>query len=133
MAKYMNLPKVEIYCDGAASRNGLDGATAGWAWCLLVNGKLAAENSGKIVGGTNNQGELTAIIEALRFVEENAQNNWTRNPGGTVELKNKELWQVLFNLNQDLNIKFYWIRGHGDSYWNNYVDRMAVKETKNDT
>lgn len=160
MAKYMSLPKVEIYCDGAASRNGLDGAIAGWAWCLLVDEELTAENSGRIIGGTNNQGELTAVIKALEFVEENAQNtsypitlysdssycvkgvtewmynwkeyNWTRNPGGTAELKNKELWQALFNLSQNLNIKFYWIKGHGDSYWNNYVDKMAVKETKND-
>ena len=152
------LPKIEIYTDGAASNNGRVGAIAGWAWCFLSDDKLIADNCGKLPGGTSNQGELIAIIEALRFLRNNCRNpkhpvtlysdssycvkginewiinwkkyDWYRNAQQTAELKNRELWQELDTLKNELNVTFLWVKGHSDNKYNNYVDSLATKMTK---
>lgn len=154
----LKIPKIEIYTDGAASFNGCENAVAGWGWCLLVDGDLVAQDSGRIIGGTNNQGELTAILEALKFIKENAQNpnypivlysdsnycikgitewinkwveyDWFRNEAKTSLLKNKELWQELYSLKNELNITFLWVKGHSNNKFNEYVDFLATEETK---
>lgn len=151
--------EINIYCDGASSFNGLPNAVAGWAWALLINEELIYKNSGRIEGGTSNQGELTAIIEALNFIKKHAKNldypitlysdssycikgitewiynwkknNWYRNANQTAEVKNKELWQELDNLNSLLNIEWKWIKGHQkENSFNNYVDELARAQTK---
>lgn len=150
--------KVELYTDGAACRNGMEDAVAGWAWCLLVNGEIIAENSGKILGGSNNQGELQSIIEGLCFIYENAKdldypitvysdstycikgitewvynwkkNNWYRNGKQTAELKNKEYWKKLDKINNYLNITWQWVKGHDGNKFNEYVDDLAYRAAR---
>lgn len=62
---------IRIYTDGACSKNGYDGAIAGWGYVVvLVNGELCKavhSDKGAIPDGTNNVGELTAIKNAIIY------------------------------------------------------------------
>ncbi len=151
--------KIEIYTDGSSSFNGQPGAIAGWAWALLVDEELIHEGSGRIEGGTSNQGELTAIIRSLEFIKEHANDqnqkiilysdssycikgitewvpkwkkyNWHRNEKQTAKIKNLELWQELDYLNSLFNIDWQWVKGHlKEDNYNNYVDKLARAQTK---
>ena len=151
--------KIEIYTDGSSSFNGQPNAVAGWAWALLVDGELIYEDSGRIEGGTSNQGELTAIIKGLQFLREHANDHtrkiilysdsaycingisewihkwknygWYRNKGRTAAIKNLEYWQELDHLNSLLNIEWRWVKGHlKEDNYNNYVDKLAREQTR---
>lgn len=150
--------KIELYTDGAASRNGYADSVAGWAWCLVIDGEEVHNNAGRIPGGTNNQGELQAIIEGLDFIANNARNistpitvisdssycikgitewihnwkknNWYRNKQQTDEVKNKDYWVVLDTVARQLNLNWQWCKGHANTKWNNVVDRLAQAQTK---
>lgn len=63
------MTKVVYYTDGASSHNGTPNAKAGWGWVQVENNEPVAEGFGHIAGGTNNQGELLGIIEALRHAK----------------------------------------------------------------
>lgn len=53
-----------LFTDGSAIKNP---GPAGWAWVAVRNGQCLAYHAGPIRNGTNNQGELQAAINALRF------------------------------------------------------------------
>ena len=98
---------------------------------------------------TNNAMELTAAIKGLEALNEpcevilysdsayliNGFNlgwiykwkklGWKRTPKD--ELKNKELWIRLYELNQVHKIRFVKVKGHADNKYNNLCDQMAVK------
>ena len=57
--------KIIIYTDGSARGNP---GKAGWA-AILVNGKKILEIGGRSDHATNNQMELTAPIEALKYLK----------------------------------------------------------------
>jgi ribonuclease HI len=62
--------KVEIYTDGACSKNGKKGAQASWAFYLPEHNSLS--NAQRVPEGqsqTNQRGELMAISEAVKAVE----------------------------------------------------------------
>lgn len=148
--------KIELYTDGAATRNGLPGASAGFGWALIKDDVLINDGSGPIENGTNNQGELMGIIDGLKFIYENAENhfmpvivisdssycikgitewihNWKRNgwiASNKQEVKNKELWIELDELVTKLNLKWQWCKGHNNNKWNEYVDKLAYKAAR---
>ena len=57
--------KVEIYTDGSATTADKPG---GWAYVIIVDGKVYRERSGHLGKATNNVAELTAAIEGLTDV-----------------------------------------------------------------
>lgn len=61
--------KIEVYTDGACSKNGRDGACASWAFYFPEHQTLS--NAERVVGNTqtNQRGELTAIYEAVKVSE----------------------------------------------------------------
>jgi ribonuclease HI len=62
--------KVEVYTDGACSKNGKKGARASWAFYLSEHSNLS--NSGRVPENetqTNQRGELMAISEAVKALE----------------------------------------------------------------
>ena len=142
---------MKIYTDGATSNNGYEGAQGGWAY-ILVNdhNQIVAQGSGSLPEATNNQCEMTALIQACKAADhyedifdiysdsaycvncfkERWYIKWLRN--GWVNSKkepvaNKELWEQLIPYFQDPCYNFHKVQGHADDYWNNYVDRMAVE------
>lgn len=147
---------VKVYTDGACSSNGKENAKAGWAYVILnSDDKIIREVSGSIENGTNNIGELRAIIEAMAYCRNHdfdsieffcdsaycvngitdwmfnwKKYNWWRNEKQTAELKNRTMWIELDTLVDRKKMKFNKVKGHSDVSWNIYVDKLAVAQTK---
>ena len=118
----------------------------GWGAVLIYK-----ENKKEISGGdkntTNNIMEITAVIEALKMLKRECEvdvysdsayvvnafdkgwiYNWTKNNWKTAdkkEVKNKELWQELYNLIQKHKVEFIKVKGHSDNELNNRCDELA--------
>lgn len=138
------MSEVILYTDGACSGNPGPG---GWGFIMRhpASGK-EIKNSGGLPRTTNNQMELTAVIEGLLILKRPAsvevvsdstyvlnglekwmdgwkRNNWRRKEG---PVKNVELWQKLDELKQYHHLTFTWVRGHAEHPENEECDRLAV-------
>lgn len=137
------MEEVTIYTDGACSGNPGPG---GWG-AILISKDIKKEISGGNKDTTNNIMELTAVIEALKMLKYpckvnlysdsayvvNAfeqkwiygwiKKNWTTS--GKSPVKNKELWQELYNLTKIHNVTFNKVKGHSDNELNNRCDELA--------
>ncbi len=141
----MDLPKVEIFTDGACRGNPGPG---GWA-ALLRTGDKEREISGGEKLTTNNRMELRAAIEALRAlkrpcrVELHTDSNyvrdgitkwihgWKRNGWRTADrksVKNAELWEELHDAAARHEISWHWVKGHSGHPENDRVDALACAE-----
>lgn len=143
------MEKVVIYTDGACSGNPGPG---GWGTILKYK-NVKKEISGYMENTTNNIMEITAVIEGLKLLKYeceveiysdsayvvNAFNNhwiegWRKKNwinSSKEPVKNKELWQELYNLTKQHNVKFIKVKGHSDNEYNNRCDelaRLAIKE-----
>lgn len=128
---------VIIHTDGACKGNPGIGS---WAATLEYQGKIK-EISGVVEHTTNNQMELSAVIEALKILKESCQIDlytdsqyvqkgmmewiygWKQK--GWKKVKNVELWQELDSLAALHSIKWHWVRGHNGHHGNERVDRLA--------
>lgn len=140
--------KVFLYTDGACSGNPGPG---GWA-CLLKYNEAQKEISGGLKETTNNQMELTAVIEGLsllkkpcevelftdsKYVLEGATkwlNGWIQNGWKKADKKpvlNRELWEKLIPIFQKHTITWHWVKGHAGHPENERVDSMACIERDN--
>lgn len=143
--------KIIIYTDGAARGNP---GPAGWGVVVFVGSKVH-EFGGREEHATNNQMELTSAIEALKYIksqkldlpiEINADSkyvitgindwihNWLKNGWRSANKKpvlNQELWQELYELNQELNPKWHYVAGHSGHEWNDRVDLIATSFADN--
>ena len=137
---------VTIYTDGACSGNPGPG---GWA-AVLLYGDNKKEISGGSKNTTNNIMEITAVIEALKCLKFeceakvhsdsayvlNCFNNgwiqkWKKNNWQTASkepVKNKELWEELYNLVQKHKVEFIKVKGHSNVELNNRCDELARAE-----
>lgn len=142
------MEKVEIYTDGACSGNPGKG---GWG-AILIYGDVKKEISGAERETTNNRMELTAPIEALKLLKRpcdvtlysdsayliNAFKqgwiyNWQINGWKTADkkdVKNKELWEQIYEFTQIHKIEWVKVKGHSDNEYNNLCDKMAVNAIK---
>ena len=139
------MQKIIIYTDGACSGNPGPG---GWA-AVLIYGEYKKEIYGGSKNTTNNIMELTAIIEGLKALKQecevevysdsaysvNAFNqgwiyNWIKKGWKTADgsdVKNKELWQELYNLTKKHKVTFIKVKGHSNVELNNRCDELARK------
>ena len=137
------MQKVIIYTDGACSGNPGPG---GWA-AVLIYGEHKKEIYGGDKNTTNNIMELTAIIEGLKALKQECEvevysdsaysvngfnqgwiYNWIKKGWKTsdgTDVKNKELWQELYELTKKHKIKFIKVKGHSDVELNNRCDELA--------
>ena len=140
---------IEIYTDGSCLENPGNG---GWAAIIKIN-----ENKKKISGSekntTNNRMELLATINALKSINSDEEiniytdsqyvklgitewiNTWVKNNWKTSkkeEVKNKDLWTELYNLNKTLKVKWIWIKAHAGNPLNEEVDLLAKKAAELD-
>lgn len=139
---------VDIFTDGACSGN--PGA-GGWG-VILRYGKNEKELSGGADLTTNNQMELSAVIEALKSLKEPCDvtlttdsqyvvcgmtewmNNWIVRNWKTSDKKpvaNKELWQELKALSEKHKISWQWVKGHAGHPENERCDALARSYIKN--
>lgn len=150
----MQKNKITIYTDGAARGNP---GPAGWGSIVMI-GDEVHEMGGRVDHGTNNQMELTAPIEALKYlsarqdlVEKEVEifsdskyvihginewiHNWIKNNWRTAAKKpvlNQELWQALHALNQKFNPKWHYVAGHSGHKENDRVDEIATSFADNE-
>lgn len=142
----MQREKIIIYTDGAARGNP---GKAGWAVVFLF-GKKIFELGGAAKHATNNQMELTAPIEALKYLKKMKTDapleifsdskyvilgitewifNWQKNKWRNAAKKpvlNKELWEELFELSRHFKIKWTYVEGHNGDKWNDRADEIAT-------
>lgn len=139
---------IRIYTDGANSSNGKPWSHGGCGWIIIWDGV-------ELEGGksyepdidlpvTNNKMELNAIIHSLESLDDlkvsdqkiivrsdsqicvnGATGKWRRR-------KNLDLWnnlnQIMYRLKKRKNsVNFEWVKGHNGDYYNERVDRLAVK------
>ena len=135
---------IEIYTDGSCLKNPGNG---GWAAIIIKEGENN-EISGSEKDTTNNRMELLAPINALKKMSPNEQiiiytdskyvklgitewiNKWVINKWKTSkkeDVKNKDLWIELYNLNESLNVKWSWVKAHAGNKINEKVDLLAKK------
>ncbi|MCC7160649.1 ribonuclease HI [Candidatus Nomurabacteria bacterium] len=144
--------KITIYTDGAARGNP---GPAGWGVVIFLGDKIH-ELGGRSCHATNNQMELTAPIEALKYLKQNTQVydieimsdskyvilgitewifNWQKNNWRNAAKKpvvNQELWEELYDLTKDLKIKWAYVKGHSGDKWNDRVDEIATSFADDD-
>ena len=142
------MEKVIIYTDGACSGNPGPG---GWGAILMYNGNKK-EISGAKNNTTNSVMELTAALEGLKMLKFPCEvelysdsaylvnsfsqgwiYNWKKNNWKTASkepVKNKEIWEEIYNLTQIHKVKFIKVKGHADNEFNNRCDEMARNAIK---
>ena len=143
------MDEITIYTDGACSGNPGPG---GWGAILMYKG-----NKKEIYGGlketTNNIMELTAVVEALKLIKYKCKikiysdsayvvngflqgwiYNWIKKGWRTADgsqVKNKELWEELYNFTKMYDIEFIKVKGHSDNEYNNRCDELARNAINN--
>ena len=142
------MEEVTIYTDGACSGNPGPG---GWGSILIYKENLKEISGGK-QDTTNNVMELTAVIEGLKLLKfpckvklysdsayvVNAFNQkwiygWLKNGWKNASkepVKNKELWQELYDLTKVHEVEFIKVKGHSDNEYNNRCDELARSAIK---
>jgi ribonuclease HI len=135
---------IKIYTDGSCLQNPGNG---GWAAIINSDGSVK-KISGNEKNTTNNRMELMATISALKEISSNEDieiytdsqyvklgitewiSNWLKNNWQTskkVDVKNKDLWLELYNLDRSLNVKWNWVKAHAGNPLNEEVDLLAKK------
>ena len=142
------MEKVTIYTDGACSGNPGPG---GWG-AILMYGNSKKEISGGQKNTTNNVMELTAALQALKLLKYPCEvelysdsaylvngfsngwiYNWKKNNWKTASkepVKNKEIWEEIYNLKKVHKVKFIKVKGHSDNVYNNRCDELARNAIK---
>ena len=133
--------QITMYTDGASRGNPGPGGYG----TILMSGPHRKELSQGYRLTTNNRMELMAVIAGLqalkkkgmkvtiysdsqyivKAVEQGWLENWiaTNFKGGK---KNRDLWMRYYDLANDHQLKFVWVRGHADNPFNNRCDELAT-------
>lgn len=147
---------IEIYTDGACKNIGITNHTfdktfGGWSFVVVKDNNIIYETCGGCRNTTNNIMEMTAIIEALKYVQTirkkeervmiysdsayviNCVNqgwwkNWQRNGwinSKKEEVKNRELWIKLIPYFDHFWYTFSKVKGHSGVIYNERCDELA--------
>ena|SRR3989338_10032149 len=138
--------KITIYTDGAAKGNP---GQAGWGAVFLV-GKKVLELGGRSEHATNNIMELTAPIEAMKYIVKHNLageveivsdskyvilgitewiENWMKNNWRNAAKKpvvNRALWEELYQFNIELKPRWTYVKGHNEDKYNDRADLIAT-------
>ncbi len=133
--------QVDIYTDGSCLGNPGPGA---WAYLIRVTPTGASPKEHREQGGepytTNNRMELSAVIEAFKWMGKNhpdekkmsvySDSTWvistlTKN---WKKKKNLDLWEALAPLLVGKQIQWNWVRGHNGHKENEDCDVRAQRE-----
>ena len=142
------MKRVTIYTDGACSGNPGPG---GWG-AILECGGASKELSGGEARTTNNRMELTAVISALRALNQPCQVDlysdskyvidalekgwvygWKKNGWVKKDKKpalNPDLWEQLLQEFARHQVALHWVKGHAENPKNNRCDQLAVAESR---
>ena len=134
---------ISIYTDGACSGNP---GIGGWGVVILLNNSEQINLKGGSLQTTNNQMELRAAIEGLKYFTKSTTLNlytdskyvkdgieswiqkWKINGWKTSskkEVKNKDLWIELNKQILQHKIQWNWVKGHAGNKYNEKADSLA--------
>lgn len=141
------MDNINIYTDGACSGNPGPG---GWASIIIYSSKIIELSGGSLLT-TNNRMEMTAVIKGLENIKNQSNviintdskyvingitswiEKWKKNKwlGSNKKLiKNKDLWEKIYSLNNFHNTEWIWIKGHSGNSLNEKVDQLARSESE---
>ena len=121
---------LQIYTDGSCKGNPGPG---GWGVVIYSDNIIIKQLSGGSRNTTNNQMEITAVIEGLKAIETSTSidifsdssyvinsmtKNWKRNV-------NKDLWDVLDAEAKRHHLIWHWVKGHSGNEGNELADKLA--------
>ena len=143
------MKEIDLYTDGACSGN----PGAGGYGAILIYRGVEREISGGEPSTTNNRMEIYAVIAGLRCLKEKCKvnvysdsaytvnafnqhwiNNWMKSGWKKADGKpvlNAELWQELYSLVRQHEVRFIKVKGHADNEYNNRCDALARAAIKN--
>ena len=132
---------MQIYCDGACSGNPGPG---GWGVVFIENHQVIKKIYGYEKDTTNNKMELTAAIQALKYVQNSNAvlevftdskylkqgitewiKNWKLSNWKKGRIKNRDLWESLDKLNSQLKVNWYRVKAHSGNEYNEMADTLA--------
>lgn len=135
---------IELWTDGGCSPNPGLGS---WAYVLVGSEGSYSQGCGAVNATTNNAMELRAVIEGIKMTVPGTQlivhtdsqyvkkgitewmplwvkQGWRRKEG---KLKNVELWMQLYELSQQREISWNWVRGHAGNEMNERCHNLATQ------
>jgi ribonuclease HI len=136
--------KTIIYTDGASRGNPGPG---GWG-SVIITPERVIELGGRDEMTTNNKMELTAAIEALKYVDSTYpislytdsqyvikgmtewMDGWIAKGWRNSQKKpvmNRDLWEKLLEASKGKQITWRFVRGHADTPGNNRCDEIATR------
>ncbi|KAL0207043.1 hypothetical protein P9112_012754 [Eukaryota sp. TZLM1-RC] len=150
------IQKFFVYTDGSCLNNQGRGSNVGGMGVYIeLNGQKFAELNAGSLDTTNNKMELLACIEGLKYLKQHVSasqsqyeivlltdsqyvkngieswvHSWKRNNWKTsnrTDVKNRDLWQQLDQIHQQLTVQWKWVRGHAQCFGNQQADRLAVQ------
>lgn len=142
----------EVYTDGSLKKLGKS-TFGGWAFTVVRDGKEIYTTCGSEADTTNQRMELTAVLEALKYINENRHPNekvvvysdsayiincysqdwyitWERNGWVNAQKKdvaNRDLWEQIIPYFDNYWYYFTKVPGHAGNYWNEYCDSNAQR------
>ena len=134
---------IKVYTDGACKGNPGPG---GWG-ALIIDGHSTEELYAGNPDTTNNQMEMQAAIEALKYLKDQDKvielytdsnylrqgitewiHKWKLNNWKTAAKKpvaNRDLWIQISDLNEVMQVEWHWVKGHAGDPGNERADYLA--------
>ncbi len=134
--------QITIYTDGACDLHA-ENRPGGWAAILCATDERGNVLKKTVISGgqemtTNNQMELTAVIEGLKRLQRPSDITMVTDSQYVIDIatgakraaKNRALWRKYFKFARIHNVTWRYVMGHSGNVYNERCDQLAVAERR---